>query len=127
MKNIKKSKSRKSIVKELDKVFSEYIRLRDRQCFTCGSKKDLQCGHLFSRVAFSTRWDERNANAQCKSCNLKHEYNPHVYTKKYIETYGFEQYNQVFQEYNKIKKFRDYELLELIEFYQNKLEKLKRL
>jgi len=122
---IKKKRSRKSIVRELDKVFSEYIRLRDKRCFTCGATSDLQCGHLFSRVAFSIRWDEFNAHAQCRSCNLKHEYNPHIYTKTFIDTYGMDKYNELFKKYNEIKKFSDVDLLELIQLYKNKLLRLK--
>lgn len=70
--------SRKSLVKKLDKVFSEYIRKRYTkneiaECVTCGKKdhwKKLQCGHFMSRKHYSTRWDTINCQVQCARCNV---------------------------------------------------------
>jgi len=53
----KKKPSRGKLVKKLDAVFSQYIRLKDSvggyaTCFTCGKKdhwKKLQNGHFQSR------------------------------------------------------------------------------
>jgi len=65
--------------KELDCVFSKYIRLRDAtdmgvaQCFTCGKidhYKKLQNGHFQSRRHHNTRWDEKNCQVQCVKCNM---------------------------------------------------------
>ena len=67
--------------KELDKIFSVYIRLREAneygmcQCFTCGKvghyKKDgMQNGHFQSRKHLSTRFDEENCQVQCVKCNV---------------------------------------------------------
>lgn len=65
-------------IHKLDKVFSEYIRLRDsnRQglcfCITCNRPfhwKDGDAGHYVPRDRLATRFDERNVNAQCKYCN----------------------------------------------------------
>ena len=65
--------SLKSLKIKLDKVFSEYIRARDKgkPCVTCGSRKwPLQCGHWIKRGHTAVRWDERNAAGQCARCNL---------------------------------------------------------
>tara|TARA_Y100001937_G_C7024672_1_gene287139 strand:+ start:384 stop:776 length:393 start_codon:yes stop_codon:yes gene_type:complete len=71
--------SRKSLIKKLDKVFSEYIRRRTAdqkgyvECFTCGKKdhwKKMQCGHFQSRKHYSTRWNEDNCQVQCVGCNM---------------------------------------------------------
>ena len=59
-----KKPSRKTLVKKLDKVFSQYIRRRFAvneiaKCVTCGKQahwKDLQAGHFMSRKHYSTRW-----------------------------------------------------------------------
>jgi len=66
--------------KELDKVFSLYIRLRGAteegvvQCFTCSRishyKSGMQCGHFQSRRHHSTRWNETNCQIQCVKCNM---------------------------------------------------------
>ena len=66
--------------KELDNIFSLYIRLRDAtseglvQCFTCGKvshyKKGMQNGHFQSRRHLATRFDETNCQVQCVGCNM---------------------------------------------------------
>jgi hypothetical protein len=58
--------------KELDRVFSIYIRLKfPKRCYTCG-KVDvtLQCGHFVSRQYLATRWSEDNCRPQCVGCNM---------------------------------------------------------
>lgn len=66
--------------KKLDKIFSEYIRLRDSdykgncKCISCGKDApafggSTHAGHLFSRRYLSIRFDEKNVNAQCAYCN----------------------------------------------------------
>jgi hypothetical protein len=73
------AKTTSKIKKELDRVFSLYIRQRNANsngtvmCFTCGTKghwKTMDCGHFQSRKHTSTRWDEQNCQVQCKSCNI---------------------------------------------------------
>lgn len=63
---------------KLDKVFSQYIRLRDSDkhglatCCTCGAKrpwKEMDAGHFYNRNNLSVRWDETNVHVQCKRCN----------------------------------------------------------
>ena len=75
----KKKPSRSKLVKKLDNIFSQYIRLREAdssgfvECFTCGKKdhwKKLQNGHFQSRRHYATRWDERNCQVQCVDCNM---------------------------------------------------------
>lgn len=59
--------------KALDAVFSQFIRQRDGgRCVTCGATgrwQDFQCGHYHKRRFLGTRWDERNCNSQCGTCN----------------------------------------------------------
>lgn len=66
--------TRKGIIRKLDKIVSQIVIARDGKCIVCGTTQSLTCGHLFSRVAYSTRWNLENCYAQCLSCNLKHEY-----------------------------------------------------
>lgn len=68
--------SRKGWVRKLDKLVSQIVIARDSRCIVCGTTKNLTCGHLFSRVAYSTRWDLDNVYAQCLSCNFRHESDP---------------------------------------------------
>jgi 5-methylcytosine-specific restriction endonuclease McrA len=67
-----KLKTQAQLKKELDKVFSLYIRHKyPKVCYTCG-KTDiaLQCGHFVSRQYLATRWDENNCRPQCAGCNI---------------------------------------------------------
>jgi hypothetical protein len=73
-------KSISKLKKELDTIFSLYIRLRDAtdegmvQCFTCGKvahyKTGMQNGHFQSRRHLATRFDEINCQVQCIGCNM---------------------------------------------------------
>lgn len=69
---MKRPKSLSSLKKELDRVFSLYIRAKyPRRCFTCGKVDgQLQCGHFVSRSYLVTRWDENNCRPQCVGCNI---------------------------------------------------------
>lgn len=96
-------------------MFSEYIRARDPACVTCGSIEKPTCGHVFSRVAYSTRWDERNAGRQCWPCNFKHEYDPYPLTEWARAVLSEEGYKQLHRDYLAPRKFSDAELKELME------------
>lgn len=113
-----KKPSRKTLIKKLDAIVSQYVRMRDKKCICCGTTENLTCGHLFSRVSYSTRWEEMNVHAQCTGCNLKHEYNPHIMTIAFIKKYGQERYEKLLELHVKPKKFKDADLQELIQYYQ---------
>lgn len=93
-------KTHKQLVKDLDTIFSRYIRLRDAllvdgellaQCVTCGIRapwKSLQNGHYISRGKFGTRWDEKNCHPQCMACNVMKHGNYPEYALFMIKTYG---------------------------------------
>ena len=71
-----KTKKKPNLKAKLDKVFSEYIRKRDThngvfKCISCGRilpYEQADCGHYINRKHMSTRFDEMNCNAQCRSC-----------------------------------------------------------
>ena len=66
-----KVKTQAWLKKELDRVFSIYIRQKyDKSCYTCGKVGTLQNGHFVSRQYLATRWDENNCRPQCVGCNL---------------------------------------------------------
>lgn len=70
----KKLKTQAQLKKQLDSVFSVYIRQKyPARCYTCGvskRRKDLQCGHFISRQYLMTRWHENNCRPQCVGCNV---------------------------------------------------------
>ena len=76
---MKKQKSVSKLKKELDRVYSIYIRNKyaDKDgyctCVTCGVKKhwkELHNGHFVSRTHNILRWDDRNCHPQCMGCNV---------------------------------------------------------
>jgi len=65
----------------LDKLFSQYIRLRDGGvCQRCGGKGN-QTSHFYSRAKRSLRWDDSNACLLCFGC---HHYF-HAYPLEHVE------------------------------------------
>ena len=86
VKKVKKKVKTKTLAKwkkELDTVFSRYIRQRDQgQCFTCPKKdhwKSMQNGLFVPRQYLSLRFDERNCNCQCYACNMLYNGQPSLY------------------------------------------------
>lgn len=68
----KAQKTQARLKKDLDAIFSKYIRAKYlKECYTC-RKVDvtLQCGHFISRQYLMTRWDEDNCRPQCVGCNI---------------------------------------------------------
>jgi len=125
-----KKPSRKTIVIKLDKVFSEYIRRRYAkngisECVTCGKKdhwKNLQAGHFMSRKHYATRWDEENVEVQCMACNV-YRYGEQYLFAKHL---GQEKADELLSKSRTMVKLKDWELLEMIEIYKEKLLELER-
>lgn len=67
-----KVKTRAWYKKELDRLFSLYIRNKyPKECYTCGkTDTPLQCGHFVPRQYLATRWHENNCRPQCVGCNI---------------------------------------------------------
>lgn len=121
-----KKPSRKTLVKKADSIFSKYIKERDQRCVNCGATSNLQCGHLFTRTNYSTRWDEINAYCQCAGCNMRHEYDAYPLTRFFITKYGIDSYDKLHQKHKIVgKKWHNSDLEELIENYTNKYNSVR--
>jgi hypothetical protein len=126
----KKKLTRSKLVKKLDNIFSQYIRLSNSKngnctCVTCGKVGDwknggMQAGHFQSRKHYSTRWDERNVKPQCVGCNMF----------KAGEQYKFSLYlggklsEELLQKSRETVKFADVDLIEMVDYYSDKLKLL---
>ena len=112
--------------KELDKVFSLYIRQRDNFiCFTCGlrgNKRNIQNGHFVPRQYNATRYDERNCNAQCFADNMFYNGQPTEYALRLQEKYGDGIVKELNDLRKKIKQFTVQELQSMIELYKSKIK-----
>jgi len=91
---MRSSKTKKLAKQKADKYFSEYIRNRDSvngiaTCITCKKKTtQFDCGHFISRRFQTTRYDEKNAHAQCLKCNRFQNGNQYQHGTAIDEIYG---------------------------------------
>ena len=125
MAKVAKKPLRKNLIKELDTVFSQYIRLRYAkneiaECVTCGKKdhwKKLQNGHFMSRANYSTRWDEDNCQVQCMGCNVFKSGEQY----KYSLYLGNKLAEELYLKSKQIIKFADVELIDMIDYYKQQV------
>jgi len=74
---------------ELDKVCSEYVRLRDGECVSCHSKQELTCSHFIKRSNQFLRYDlTYNLNSQCAWCNEAHNHDETAYEAYLTKRHG---------------------------------------
>jgi hypothetical protein len=70
-------KSRPGIkLRDVDALFSRYIRGRDGACVRCGKLDRLQAAHVISRRYHGTRYDEGNCHALCIYCHMWETHHP---------------------------------------------------
>lgn len=119
-----KKKSNAKLKKELWKVFSTYIRTRDKfSCFTCGRKGEgsgIHAGHFISKSVggIALYFHEENVHAQCYNCNINLGGNQYIYGTKL----GEKKVKELYQIKNQITK--DYPFEEKIEYYKQKIKEL---
>lgn len=86
-----------SLKKDLDKIFSLFIRQREADlygftsCYTCGLRKhykELQCGHFVPRQYLATRYDEVNCKVQCYACNMLYNGQPSAFALRFEQDFG---------------------------------------
>jgi hypothetical protein len=127
-----KKPTRKTLVTKLDTIFSQYIRRKDAinnisECFTCGVKNDYkkqQAGHFASRRHYSTRWNEYNVQVQCYSCNICNQGMQFEFGKKLCLKYGDNFAEDLMLKSKEIVKFTESDLIELIDYYTEKVNTL---
>lgn len=124
-----KKPTRSKLVKKLDILFSQYVRLSNADkngictCVTCNRQyhwKNIQAGHFMSRKHYSTRWDIRNVKPQCVGCNMFKSGEQY----KYSIFLGTELANELYLQSNEIVKFTNNEIEEMIDCYSKELKKL---
>jgi len=128
MAKVAKKPLRKNLIKDLDTIFSQYIRLRYSkneiaECVTCGKKdhwKKLQAGHFMSRSNYSTRWDENNVQVQCVGCNVYKSGEQY----KYSLYLGNNLSEELYIKSKQIVKFADVELIDMIDYYKQQVNVL---
>ena len=120
--------------KDLDKVFSLYIRLRYAskdgivKCFTCDKTahyKKMHAGHFMSRKHHATRWNEDNVQVQCPKCNLFGQGEQYAFGKL-LDIRIAEGKAEELQELSKTTvKYMRYEYEDMIKHYKEKVNAIK--
>ncbi len=120
---------------DLDKIFSEYIRLRDAdlsgyiRCYCCGYPvhwKLAHNGHFFGRRFLGTRFNEQNCHACCVPCNTYQNGNLMAYEEHLRREYGESVIDKLSMLKNTLTKFAPYEIEEMKEEYKQKVKELKK-
>jgi len=121
------------LLKKLQKVFNEYIRLRDNEkpCISCGNyfeRKDA--GHYFATSGYSgLRFDEDNVHGECAGCNRFNDSHLIGYGIKLKAKIGNTDYKALLLKAEAYKrdgiKWNRNELEEQIEYYKQKVAELK--
>jgi hypothetical protein len=123
-------------IAKLDKVFSEYIRLRDSdengycRCISCGKIahwKDMDCGHFINRKHMSLRFNEVNCNAQCRADNRFDEGNLEGYRRGLTIKHSPDIIDRLYAMKNVQMKFSQIEIDLLTKEYAKKVTELKKL
>lgn len=117
----KKKESKSTLIKELDRVFSIFIRQRGKgKCISCGAVsewKNMQCGHYIRRSVMNTRWDEDNCHSQCMPCNVFKSGNYPAYTLALMNRFGADIVEELNDRANQVRKWSKEELKEKIAYY----------
>lgn len=118
---MKKPKTISKLKKDADRVFSIFIRTRDKgRCFTCGVVKpikQMQNGHYISRTYSNTRYDLQNCHCQCVGCNIFRKGNMDEYAIALTQKYGPDILNELSQRKKVFKKFTRDDLQDIINRY----------
>jgi len=124
-----KKPTRSKLIKKLDVVFSQYIRLSNADskgmctCVTCNKQfhwKNIQAGHFMSRKHYSTRWNENNVKPQCVGCNMFKSGEQY----KYSLFLGSELANDLYLKSKELVKFTSQDIQDMIDNYNSKLKLL---
>ena len=130
---VKKQPKIKTLEAKLKKVLYPYIKRRDgNTCISCGKTGligglhgNWNAGHYIKAELCNivTRYDERNINSQCSTCNLWKRGNTIAYRNAMLKKYGEQITNTLDREYHAPlpMNFNEREfLLSVIEKYANR-------
>lgn len=128
-----KKKTVQQLIKQLQPIFNEYIRLRDKgkACISCGEyKKEVDAGHFYAKSGYSgLRFDEDNTHAECKYCNRFDESHLIGYAERLKMKIGEQDYKELQERALDYKKngikWNRQELEEKIEYYKQQVKRLK--
>ena len=114
-------------MKEAQKVFNQYIRLRDKHkpCVSCDSKLGVKfdAGHYFSSGGHkSVTFDEDNVHGQCVACNQYKHGNLLNYQIGIEKRIGADRLLTLHEKAYQTRKYSADELKEIIKTYKQKIK-----
>lgn len=130
---MKKKKTISKLKKELDTIYSRYIRKKEADfrgnatCISCKkiwAWEKLQCGHFVSRRYSNVRYDERNTKPQCFGCNMFRGGNIANYALELQRLYGMSIVEELAKASRELKSFTCKELEGMIISYKEKFNNL---
>jgi len=116
-----------------DRYFSLFIRLRDSdtngyaRCCTCGKIahfRDMDAGHFVNRKFKAVRFNEKNVNTQCRSCNRYCEGNIPEYSLFIERKYGKGTVEKLIAQKNTYTKMGKVRIDEIGKEYRVKMKEL---
>ena len=125
----------KTLKNKLDRVFSEFIRLRDAtqsgyiRCFCCGKVlpwRDSENMHFIPRQHMSLRYNEINCNSGCTHCNHFMNGNIEAYTLNLKRVYGNDILERLMLIKNTPSKMGDFEANVLIDHYKTEVKRIRK-
>lgn len=127
----KENETVQSLMKKLQPIFNQYIRLRDKDkpCISCGRelKGKFDAGHFYSSGGHkSVTFNEDNVHGQCVHCNQHKHGNLHEYNEGIKERIGQARFLELRSKAQETKKYTREELRGLIVFYKEKIKQLKK-
>ena len=128
-----KLKTWSDYIQELQKVFNQFIRLRDANlpCISCGTSKNIEyhAGHFIPAGNYGfLRFNEDNVHKQCgKNCNKEKHGNYHEYRPNLIKKIGVEKVLWLEENKHKNLDLTIPQIIELKSIYTKKVKELKSL
>jgi hypothetical protein len=124
-----KKKKRSQLIKEADKLFSLYVRLKyaDKdgmvKCYTCTGVypyKKIHNGHYIPRGVKYMRWELDNMRPQCILCNLRRYGNSYIFRENLVAELGEARVKEMEQQAKQL-------FLEKDAWIEAKIEEVKKL
>lgn len=117
-------------VQILQKVFNEYIRLRDKDkpCISCGKPLigKYDAGHFIPATKQSLRFNEDNVHGQCVYCNQHLHGNITKYSYNLPKRIGWERFETLYELEHKEFKVSIEWIKEKIIHYKNKIKEYEK-
>lgn len=128
-----------SNIQKAQKIFNEYIRLRDSfiidgerfgRCISCNKiiryGSNWQAGHYIPSTKGALRFDEQNVNGQCKQCNYFKHGNLTNYRIGLVKKIGIENVESLEIRQNLTTRLYGFYIDDIIKEYKEKVKELKK-